>query len=289
MSRHYNTTSKQQRLRDSLALLIIVTLLSPIISAQNASCTGSNEYTNVFDCSNLNLKDPVKSLINTEVLIYAKSINYSNNAIEILPNFKFIEFEATVQALDFSHNNIERVFIKAFFCKDEKHMPLEWLNLAHNRIYLLPWRSLMTFSYLKYVDLSYNRFKEFNDGDIFNVLDAVQKIYVKELILSHNQIEHVNPLTLVHFVSLESLDLSNNRIKSIEAKFGTLRPSLTQIHLFKNPLECTCSLVWLKEFWTRHKYTTETLCSVNTLPVHEDRWIVKDFKSVVSAGMICSW
>ncbi|KAJ7311292.1 hypothetical protein JRQ81_006908 [Phrynocephalus forsythii] len=119
------------------------------------------------------------------------------------------------------------------------------LWLAHNKIGAIEAGTLAILVQLKNLDLSHNQIVDFPWGDLFN-LSALQLLK-----MNNNRMAQLPGQAFHTLRDLRSLRINNNRFTAVAE--GTFDPltSLSHLQIYNNPFNCTCQLMWLKN-WTEN-------------------------------------
>ncbi|KAL8196918.1 UNVERIFIED_CONTAM: hypothetical protein K2H54_001837 [Gekko kuhli] len=119
------------------------------------------------------------------------------------------------------------------------------LWLAHNRIGAIEAGTLAILVQLKNLDVSHNQIADFPWGDLRN-LSALQLLK-----MNNNRMAHLPGDAFRTLRDLRSLRVNNNQFRAVEE--GTFEPltSLSHLQLYNNPFDCSCRLMWLKN-WTEN-------------------------------------
>lgn len=119
------------------------------------------------------------------------------------------------------------------------------LWLAHNRIGAIEEGTFAILVQLKNLDVSHNQISGFPWGDLAN-LSALQLLK-----MNHNRMTHLPGQAFHTLRDLRSLRINNNRFTTLAE--GTFEPltSLSHLQIYNNPFNCTCQLMWLKN-WTEN-------------------------------------
>lgn len=119
------------------------------------------------------------------------------------------------------------------------------LWLAHNRIGAIEEGTFAILVQLKNLDVSHNQIEDFPWGDLHN-LSALQLLK-----MNNNRMVRLPGQAFHTLRDLRSLRINNNRFASIAE--GTFDPltSLSHLQIYNNPFNCTCQLMWLKN-WTEN-------------------------------------
>lgn len=153
-----------------------------------------------------------------------KSLDLSNNEIAEFPDLSYIADTLTV--LDLSYNPIGSINPQML----SRLSNLERLYLENCRLTSVPDFSLMPIpNAMKELHLSRNQISKFQPR-VLKTLSALT-----ELFLAHNQLESVPQSTLTGLTSLDSLDLSHNRLNHLP-DIRSIQHSLTFLDLSHNDL-----------------------------------------------------
>ncbi|XP_044306426.1 LOW QUALITY PROTEIN: immunoglobulin superfamily containing leucine-rich repeat protein 2 [Varanus komodoensis] len=119
------------------------------------------------------------------------------------------------------------------------------LWLAHNRIGAIEEGTLAILVQLKNLDVSHNQIVDFPWGDLRN-LSALQLLK-----MNNNRMAHLPGQAFHTLRDLRSLRINSNRFADVAE--GTFEPltSLSHLQIYNNPFNCTCRLMWLKN-WTEN-------------------------------------
>jgi len=127
---------------------------------------------------------------------------------------------------------------------------LEHLDLSQNRLINIREESFSDLDKLKYLNLSFNRLdleSKFNNVSYFK-----NQSRLETLDLSFNEIKYLDTnLTFKYLESLKTLNLANNKLKSIDSWIFGFLPQLNELNLAMNNLSflnemCFCNLSSLK-------------------------------------------
>lgn len=119
------------------------------------------------------------------------------------------------------------------------------LWLAHNQIRAVEEGTLAVLGLLKNLDVSHNQISDFPWADLRN-LSALQLLK-----MNNNRMAHLPAGAFSSLSDLRSLRINNNFFSGLAE--GTFDPltSLSHLQIYNNPFNCTCQLMWLKN-WTEH-------------------------------------
>jgi Leucine-rich repeat (LRR) protein len=127
---------------------------------------------------------------------------------------------------------------------------LEHLDLSQNRLINIREESFLDLDKLKYLNLSFNRLDLGSKCN--NVSYFKSQTRLETLDLSFNEIKYLDTnLTFKYLDSLKTLNLANNKLKSIDSWIFVFLPNLNELNLAMNNLSilnnmCFCNLSNLK-------------------------------------------
>ena len=255
-----------------------------------------------FDCSNQKLNFTSLDFL-VDLIKASTSINLASNSFEhIIYNRSFEIFQLLELNLNLSSNQFKKIEPYGFFylpkwgiygdaeiSQNGKLKPLQFVNLdlSNNSFELVPWESLKNLPKLKNVYFNLNPIKKLDYGDLnlssFNTSD-LNLDYFTELThvhMSRCQIEFVDANLFKIFKYLQFLDISLNQIRHVSNEITLNAIDITYLNLESNPLECSCDLLWLKNFIKENRNPkqinnpTNVTCYINT-SIHEDVHIVDE-------------
>ncbi|XP_049290011.1 amphoterin-induced protein 1-like isoform X2 [Anopheles funestus] len=113
------------------------------------------------------------------------------------------------------------------FTARENDCRLAELSVPRNRLRDLS-IGMERFTALRKLDYSYNLLEEFNLDRLVNMAGSL-----KQLLLSNNRIECIRSTVQIHFIFLHKLDLSNNRLRTLDSTLWTM-PQLETFHVDYN-------------------------------------------------------
>lgn len=133
-----------------------------------------------------------------------------------------------LRELDLSYNEINHLQPYAF---ESNRLPnLQYLNLAHNQLSIIPFQVFEALRALEHLDLSNNRLVTFLDN--FFIRNGA----LRTLNLRNNSIRQISESSLNGLHQAIELDLSNNYIKSIERNAFNSLTALETLNLCANQL-----------------------------------------------------
>ena len=202
-----------------------------------------------------------------------KYLDVSNNYFETFPNYLQCgvlskNIISTIEYMDVSNCNVK--------CASKDiagncTFSVKFINGSHNKIGLLeggcnkdPKKDFLAFikkfPTVEILDASYNEISFLpDDPDIFEAA-----INVRVLIASNNKLSSLKPANLSKLVSLEHLDLSHNKFRTISLATRLMLDDLDEklyqkkalhlsLNLLGNPLSCTCKDLQFIEWLTVRK------------------------------------
>jgi hypothetical protein len=158
---------------------------------------------------------------------------------------------------------------------------LEFLRLQYNKIEHLDGDVFYGLINLQHINLEGNELLDLHPG-IFVGLPFLQSLYLsynpdlqiptdhhfitshslKRLYISHCSVRSVSFETFANVSALETLDLSYNKLRSVDINILKALPKLSSIYLNDNPLHCDCQL---KEVWRwcqDHNIATDSVSGI---------------------------
>ncbi|XP_056292119.1 toll-like receptor 8 [Pseudoliparis swirei] len=156
--------------------------------------------------------------------------------------------------LDISCNTIAKIPDSVY-----EYLPpnLITLRINHNSLTDFTWDKLKFFHQLQILDLSFN--------SLSNVTSINSNISLTFLDLSHNNIFHLDNWFLKGAKSLTTLNLSNNKLTTINQSTFQSKSQIQTLFLQKNPFQCTCDsldfILWIENSGVKiPRLTTEVTC-----------------------------
>ena len=182
-----------------------------------------------------------------ENLISLISLDLSENSILVIDKGAFPSLRH-LRYLDLSGNKLGEISRVHF----SQLASLTGLNLGFNNIYFLESKSFSFFLHLKVLNLSHNNLTTL-PKDVFKPLKSLAN-----LDLSSNQIEFIPLHIFSGLRALQFLNLSSSSVRVFHGPYlKTILPHLT-IYVHDNPLDCTCDMRWLKEWFRDNTYRNST-------------------------------
>jgi len=253
-----------------------------------------------YDCSNLSLN---WTLLNNliDATWSATNLNLASNEFgPIVANLSLNQFKLLNNTLNLSSNSLEEIQSHAFYYMVQLNVqsnetgtlvsfPIVKLDLSKNSFTRLPWNSIKSLSNLKELFLSHNNISSLDMGDLLfntdsNNLSDDLFSSLTHVYLSSCSLKYVSHDILKYLTNLVMLDLSKNQLKSLDPQIGQVlgynndrrifdeqnRPA-TQLDLHDNPLECNCSLLWLKKYLLKYgkNDAAQTCITRRAIPLSE--------------------
>ncbi|KAM8972211.1 immunoglobulin superfamily containing leucine-rich repeat protein-like [Pelodytes ibericus] len=125
------------------------------------------------------------------------------------------------------------------------------LWLAYNKITTIEPGTFKGLSKLTSLDLSDNQLMDFPWSDLWDLHN------LQILKLNNNQLLSLPSNTFRTSKRLRSLQLSNNKISSLPEGIFDPLTSLSHLQLFNNPFNCSCPLLWLKDWLNKPGITMD--------------------------------
>ena len=185
--------------------------------------------------------------VTADIFKRMKALKSLNLCANILTKWNFpadledlANFEHDLELLDLSYNKISMLTDVSFSFTNF----LSKLNISYNVLTKIEERTFEKLKYLKVLDLSRNKLTTL-PGKLFSKLTSLSHLY-----LSNNELLTVPSAVPI----LDLLDLSFNKITSVEETQNHVIYPHEIILLGGNPFRCDCKLLWLKEFYDTREY-----------------------------------
>lgn len=195
-------------------------------------------------------------------------IDLSHNLIRELPPDLFMNAKSLV-SVDLSSNRIEALQHDLFACCSE----LQFLNLSRNDISGLP--SVLTMPSLAVFDLSRCRLQSLPSGSNFlarminldtlylshnelHKIPALKSSSLKQLDLSYCHLKQVNSENFGNLTKLHKINLSGNRLTTLNASIFNENKNLGSLYLDDNPWFCNCTDPEFIRLWELTERLSET-------------------------------
>uniref|UniRef100_A0A182WF98 Leucine rich immune protein (Coil-less) n=1 Tax=Anopheles minimus TaxID=112268 RepID=A0A182WF98_9DIPT len=150
---------------------------------------------------------------------------YSSNSDNLNLNTTYTIEPNRLVRLMLDNAGLER--LELAFNGPENDCRLAELSVPRNRLRNLS-PSIDRLTTLRKLDFSYNLLEEFNLDRLVNSAGSL-----KQLLLSHNRLESFRSTVRIEFASLHKLDLSNNRLRTLDSTYWTM-PQLETFHIDYN-------------------------------------------------------
>jgi len=164
----------------------------------------------------------------------------SNNQLEVVDKDAFKGSEETAQVMRLNNNKL----VTFPFVLLENLKNLQVLELEGNQLAEIPSNAFPQHSQLAVLNLSGNKIKTIGA----NAFGKLTKLTRLDLAANQLTSDGINDSSFSGLSSLESLDISNNTLSTLNEKiFGDLLKGNATIHVGNNPLNCEdTSMTWLK-------------------------------------------
>lgn len=171
------------------------------------------------------------------------------NIKSLVPSLKHLS--SYCRYLNLQENRINVIHDQAF----QDLVRLENFYLNDNFLTALPRLAFKGISRLKMLNLGGNQLTNVSKT-WFSDLVELEVLY-----LDRNQVLYIEEGTFENLTSLITLHLNSNNLTNLP--FPVFQPIyfLGRLYLFKNPWECDCSLVWLKEWMENYKLVRDIPCA----------------------------
>lgn len=152
-------------------------------------------------------------------------LSLKHNNIAVVMKRTFIGMP-NLQIIDMSFNEISMLTGEQFYFS----IKLRVLNISHNRLRSLP-RDVFSNTFIEKLDISYNSLVTMPS----NALGGIG-LTLRDIDLSHNQIEHIDSTMFIELPMITNLNLSNNRLTILPDNTFISVNTLIQLDLSFNPL-----------------------------------------------------
>jgi len=174
----------------------------------------------------------------------------SNEVCEILPGT--FENMINLEHVDLSDNSLEHLDIATF----SGLVNLHFVSLEKNKQQYIHPDTFFRLSCLKYIILRSNFGLQVPTDHNFINSHSLTKLDISGCNVSSVSVE-----TFAKFCALEWLDLSKNKLRTVDINILKTLPKLSELYLYYNPLQCDCQL---KEVWRwctdRYLQTDYVIC-----------------------------
>ncbi|GJQ76084.1 hypothetical protein Trydic_g1836 [Trypoxylus dichotomus] len=167
-------------------------------------------------------------------LLQMLKLNLTNNNLTHIPNGAFQGLVA-LKSLDLSHNRLDKLDNKTHGLLDEL-LSLEYIDLSHNRISFITRKTFPSNPYIPYklgeINLSYNHMPVLT----YDIVSGTSK--VQKLNLSNCGITEVRRYVIGNLTRLRILDMSNNKIESLDEEYVFKLPeNVSELYFSDNVLK----------------------------------------------------
>lgn len=210
-------------------------------------------------------------------LILLNTLDLSENGIFVIEKGAFSGLKHLTY-LGLANNKLRKVLDFNF----RKLASLQTLKLEFNMINEVEDESFSDLIHLKSLSIHHNNLTAAPKG--LNILGAL--VFLD---LSNNLVEFIPMETFVHLKSLEFLNLSFSDIRVFHGSLlKKILPNLRLV-VHHNPLDCTCDLRWLKEWFDNIPHLNMTLHDRSHVTCeHPNTLYGKTLKSLKITDMNCS-
>lgn len=244
------------------------------------------ELSNLYSLDLSNNKISNISKIALAGLGHLKTLNIADNLLSRIDSNWFTDISSDLREFDVSNNrltfidtadvhslsslNLLNLSTNAIKVIDKGALDnltnMVILDLSYNQLQFVPKESLQLMETLKKLILNGNPFFKIHSGDFQNINFAYLSLsYMPELVfiekLAFQNLSflvtleaHDNPKLIYidaqafkNVPSLTTFYLHNNQLTALSPNLIQYVPSLEEIHMYRNPLQCDCNAFWIKE------------------------------------------
>lgn len=201
-------------------------------------------------------------------------LNFAHNKIAIIEDGAFTTLQS-LEILDLSHNPIKEIGDRLFAC-DSK---IKSLNLRNTTITRFNFNSLTSATSMK---LSYapENIRQMDNISIIESSVFVEQKHLKYLDLSYNSLTNITSTTYT-FKQLETINLNENQLKTIDSINPSNFPKLKSLMFGKNPTTCE----YLEEFL---KMWEESTSGSDRIQIHGMDCPLEDHKTTTRPQIMTS-
>ncbi|KAI5697778.1 hypothetical protein M8J75_015495 [Diaphorina citri] len=180
-------------------------------------------------------------------------LSLEHNNIAVVVKRTFIGMP-NLQIIDLSFNEISMLTGEQFYFS----FKLRILNISHNRLRSLP-RDVFSNTIIEKLDISYNSLVTMPS----NALGGIG-LTLRDVDLSHNQIEHIDSTMFIELPMITNLNLSNNRLTILPDNTFISVNTLIQLDLSSNPLRANFKELF--HYLQKLKYLYLSNTNLNSFP-----------------------
>jgi Leucine-rich repeat (LRR) protein len=158
-----------------------------------------------------------------------------NEISEIIPGT--FEKISRLEYLDLNYNTIEHLEVDVF----SGLLNLKYIDMKGNQLQYLHPETFIRLPKLQTLDLSNNPGLQIPTDRHF-----INSHSLKYLVISHCNVSSVSVETFANISALEWLDMSYNKLRSLDISILKVLPKLSTLYMDANPLQCDCQL---QEVW----------------------------------------
>lgn len=159
-----------------------------------------------------------------------KEINLSFNDLYYVHPHSFSNVTSSLHVLESSSTLFSGYFPFEF---EEGLENLSWLSFDNNDFHILKLSDMVAFSYLKYLNLDYNRIVDIVISDYYNN----SSLSLSNLRLAYNFLDSLHSRSFIYMPELRNLDLSYNRINNLTKHIFANLPNLRYLSLANNIID----------------------------------------------------
>lgn len=178
-----------------------------------------------------------------------------------------------LNTLNLASNRISAIALDCFRRLDK----LQVINLAYNKLDAIPSAVIRQAINLKILVLDGNPIERLHSDDFLDMnITELSVSFMPDLVLLEKhalcrlpnliilQLHDNNKMLFIHseafqdVPNLSILYLHNNNLKALSVVVQESLPSLTEIHLYHNPLQCDCNAYWIKYDLMRGEFSNNS-------------------------------
>lgn len=178
----------------------------------------------------------IPSFGTNELLTHLETISLKDDNLTIFPSL--LKYLRSVTTLILDSNRLK--FVSDSSVQDAVGTNVNTLSLRNCSLTRVP-GALSKLTTLQTLDLADNDIRSFETSDFQGMANLVN------LIIKSNPLEYIANETFTDLVCLKKLDIMDSNIQSIPEAIMFLS-SLTELKLPTDKIECTCNIVWMKQF-----------------------------------------